>query len=348
MIKHSFKELNLENEILITDFMRTYSLTCETVYYNIQKSYSTGQKEVPVLNFLMQTDNHLLLGKDDSFYRKYRYLRSEFRKTFNMKRECTFTTLGQMTNSIEEIPLGVHIGEICDSSENWLQQIRMNYGTNYFLKTKDDYIIGPEEALILTVKEAIKNSGAKRLLELGAGTGEVSAHAMRSFSELEVFVNEVSKSLTDHLSNYISLNAEKTGNKSNLLVGDAKDIIIPEVDVVCSGIFYGELPALIKEKGKEIAQKIKDGVFIIQSGMLENLFSLLVIDPEILPEIRLWPWYDNRMNLRNLFSEVNHFYLCGEMITLASQNRLLNEKIINSLSDKTTTFELGQYEIENR
>lgn len=57
--------------------------------------------------------------------------------------------------------------------------------------------------------------------------------------------------------------------------------------------------------------------------------------------IKSWPWYDERMNLRRHFREVNHFYLCGEIITLASQNGSLNKKIIKSLSDKITDFELG-------
>lgn len=34
------------------------------------------------------------------------------------------------------------------------------------------------------------------------------------------------------------------------------------------------------------------------------------------------------------------FDLSGEIITLASQNRLINDRIIDSLSDKITAFEL--------
>ena len=354
MKKLLFKELNLKDKEAIISFIERNALRCNTVYYDTQRCYSANQRRVEVFNFLMQSDNFMLLGKDDSFYKRYRSLRSEFRKAFNMEKECAFTnvcsglivvpsgvrTPGRPIKAINDIPLGVNLEKISESSEDWLKRIKQKYEAEYALRTKEGYIIGPEEALILSVKEALRTTGKKRLLDLGAGTGEVSAYALRRFKGLEVFVNEASPHLTEDLSNYLLSVAIKTGNKLKMLSGDAKQILIPDVDIICAGIFYGELPELIKQKGEEIARKLKDGVFVLQSGMLENLFALLVIDPTILPDIKIWPWYDERMNLRNFFKEVNHIYLCGEIITLASQNNSTNQKIIKNLEDKITQFKL--------
>mgnify|MGYP001184896874 CR=1 FL=1 len=218
------------------------------------------------------------------------------------------------------------------------RNLNKKYGTKYLLKTKERYIIGPEEPPLLIAESYLKFFIPKYVFEIGAGTGEVSAFILNNTKDSKVYVNDKSPYLKSHLDNYLPKISRK---RVSIIVRDIQKVKIPKLDLLISGIFYGELPKLMKNKGKEIKKALgKNGLFVIQSGMLENMFALTIIEPSLFPKIKEWNWYNNRYDLRNYFDYVLSFFLEGEIITLASQNKTVIKKIKQKLNKKIIPLNL--------
>ena len=122
---------------------------------------------------------------------------------------------------------------------------------------------------------------------------------------------------------------------------DIQRVKIPKSNLIISGIFYGELPKLMKNKGQELKRSLgKKGLLVIQSGMLENMFALTVLEPSLFPQIQEWAWYDPKYNLKKYFNHVSSFFIEGEIITLASQNNKIITKIKHDLKNKIVSLKL--------
>ncbi len=162
-------------------------------------------------------------------------------------------------------------------------------------------------------------------------SGEISAFILKNSDKTQVFINEKSPHLKHHLHKYLESISKK---RSIFLLKDYKKIKIPKTDLIISGIFYGEIPYLIKEKGEELKKSLsKKGLLVIQSGMPENLFALSVIDNSIFPSIKKWAWYNEKYDLRRLFKNVKTIFLDGEIITIASQSKESIRKVIENLKE---------------
>jgi len=348
MEKVLFNETSYCKDEKFLKFMEKYHLICEYLYKDKLKCYSANQKEADILIFILKTSSPLLLGEGNYFYGKYRILRYEFRKLFSLIKECEFKNICpgiliypdesssneriMIKNSNDKTPLGIKVEKIKNNSEGWLLKVRNRYGTQHLLKTKEGYIIGPEESLLLITETYLRLFTPKKVLEMGAGTGEVSAFILKNAKNSKAYVNEKSPYLKEHLKNYLSKIFKK---RVKIIFGDIQKIKIPKVDLIISGIFYGELPKLMKNKGEQIKNALgKKGLFIIQSGMLENMFALTIIDPSIFPKILGWKWYNHKYDLRNYFNYVFSFFLEGELITLASQDKKIIKKIRKDLNKK--------------
>jgi hypothetical protein len=354
MEKISFKDTLYNKDKSFLRFMYKYKLNCDYILNDNLNCYSTNQNKAKVLIFVMKTDYPLLFGNEKSFYEAYRILRSDFRKAMGLVKECEFKDIcsgiliypnklsfnrkRMLKNSKKKTPLGVKIEEITNKSERWLLNLNKNYGVKYLLKTNEGYIIGPEESLLLITDSYLKHFQPKVIFEIGAGTGETSAFILKNTKVDTAYINEKSFYLKKHLINYFK---EISKKRVRFIIKDIQKVKIPKTDLLISGVFYGELPFLIKNKGKEIKKALgKKGLFVIQSGMLENMFALTIIEPSLFPKIKEWEWYNPQYNLKNYFNQVTSFFLNGEIITLASQDKEVITKTKESLIKRIALLNL--------
>lgn len=345
MKKQKFKFSKYSQNKRFINFLKKYNLNCNYFFKGNINCYSANCENINVVTFILESKNINLLGETDSFYSKYRTLRSEFREAIGLSNECQFericpgiiiipsehTFKGSSIKKKRETPFGFKIENINSKSPRWLEKMRKKYGIKYVLKTKENYIIGPEEAFFSLAKNLLRKKEAKIYTEIGAGSGELSHYILENREDVILNINEASPHLKNHLKKYFI----KYGDRINYLLKDIKKIDIPKSDVIFCGIFYGELPSLIKEKGKKIIDALGDkGLLVIQSAMPENLFALIILNPSLLQEIKKWRWYDDKYDLTKKFKYIKTIYLKGEIFILASQNKEIIKDALKNLNAK--------------
>jgi len=352
MNRHKFRDSKYSKNAKFISFLEKHDLECKYFYEGEMVCYSANCKRVKVINFIFNSRNINLLGEGSSFYKKYRTLRSEFRKVMGLLNECQFkdicpgfiiipskkTFKGNSINKTKETSFGFKVEKVNIESPEWIKNMERKYGIKYILKTKEGYLIGPEEIFFPLVRNLLKKEEIKTYTEIGAGSGELSHYILRKRKDTLLNINEISPHLKGHLKKYFS----NFKDRVNYFLKDANKINFPKSNVIFCGIFYGELPELLDKKGKQIINALGNkGLLIIQSAMPENLFSLIILDPRIFPQIKYWPWYKKSYDLNLKFRFVKNIYLRGEILTLASQDKKIIDDTLNNISYKDLDIKNG-------
>ncbi|HKS26988.1 MAG TPA: class I SAM-dependent methyltransferase [Pyrinomonadaceae bacterium] len=202
---------------------------------------------------------------------------------------------------------------------SYYDEIHERYGVRWLLQDGRGITIGPDVGLLFGLIAALKDSkGIDTFIDLGAGTGELSAYLINKGLAKNIYINEVSQHLREHLHSYLEELSRGKEVSIDYQFTDASEFVLPErADVVSMGIYYGAQPFFLERHGQRLREALgPEGLLMIQSGMLENRFNISSVtgDDERLLD---WPWYNERCCLKTYFSEIESVFVADEIITLA-------------------------------
>jgi hypothetical protein len=206
---------------------------------------------------------------------------------------------------------------------SYYDEIHQKYGVRWLLQDGRGITIGPDVGLLFALHATLKVfPRIDTFVDLGAGTGELSAFLIKNVLAKTIHVNEYSPHLREHLQSYLDqLRAKKDLNLVYQFT-DASEFQLPDkAEVVSMGIYYGAQPFFLARHGERLQRALdENGLLIIQSGMLENGFNISSItgDDERLFD---WSWYNEKCCLKTYFSEVTNIFLADEVITLACNSK---------------------------
>ena len=213
--------------------------------------------------------------------------------------------------------------ERVENLNSYYDEIHRRYGVRWVLQDGRGITIGPDVGLLFALHAALKDSPRiDTFVDLGAGTGELSAFLINKGLAENININEYSPHLREHLQTY--LEQIRGGKDVNIeyQFTDASEFVLPhKAELVSMGIYYGAQPFFLERHGKSLRTALgEDGLLIIQSGMLENRFNISSItgDDERLFD---WCWYNEKCCLKTYFSEIASIFLADEIITLACKSK---------------------------
>jgi len=223
------------------------------------------------------------------------------------------------------------------TNNEYYKYIHNTYGLEWLLQDGNKIVIGPDIGLFYGMLAYTKLYGTiNKFLDVGTGTGELSAYLIKNNLVKSITANEISDHLKSHIQTYLG-EVNKT-NQVNIeyQFGDALIMNIPETfDLLSLGIYYGAQPDFFKNHGQKIRKSLSEnGAVIIQSGMLEGKFNLSSIlgDNE---DLYNWEWYNKENTLSEYFTNIESIFVAHEIITMASNSkdtiRKLKEILINDL-----------------
>jgi|GEM_PF-1676942 len=324
------------------------------------KTYSSQNLIIPCVNYYISFNNKYLFGKgnfSDEVYPRYRRMRNDWKNILkksgiklysdiavgfvpllgsaNLKKNEKFKY-----KKDQKKPIGTKIVNITKDSLYYYEKMAARFNVEFALKESRGMFVGPEKGMLCALEAACNI--LKKIdcfVDVGAGTGEMSAYVLKNYNPKKVVINEISQNLKKHLRNY--LKKISGNNKTKLIFSfqDCQKIKFPTAsDVISVGVFYGVQPSLIQDKGSEMAKSLgKRGLLLIQSAMPETLFNqhILMGDED---RLNKWPWYSKKFILSNYFSCVKTFFIDNQFITLASQSHYLVSKIITKLDKEVISY----------
>ncbi len=322
-------------------------------------TYASHNLKIYCVNYYIAFSNANLFGKGsfaEEIYPRYRKMRSDWRQELKKSGvEMTNFALGFVPLLASEDktrannfkykkelikPLGTEIIKINNNSPVYYQEMAKRFKVKFALKEANGFFIGPERGMMY-VLEAINSARHKIncFIDIGAGTGELSAYVLRNCHPQKVIVNEISPKLKPHLKNYLGEINKNNSVKITFDFKSCEEISIPiKTDLISVGVFYGFQPSLLRNKISEITKSLgRDGVLLIQSAMPETLFSQHILLGD-LNGVNNWPWYSKKFILTNYFSRVESFFIDNQFIILASQSSDLINKIMKKIDKKTIPY----------
>lgn len=208
------------------------------------------------------------------------------------------------------------------NQHSYYDDIHRRYGINWLLQDGRGITIGPDVGLLFAVHAALEvYSEIETFVDLGAGTGELSAFLIRKELARNIHINEYSPHLKEHLQTYLDeIRGDRNVNIAYQFTDASEFQLPPKAELVSMGIYYGAQPFFLERHGEELRAALgESGLLLIQSGMMENRFnisSLIGDDPRLFD----WNWYDARCCLKTYFSSITSVFLADEIITMASNS----------------------------
>lgn len=313
-------------------------------------TYDNPDRNVCCINYYIEFNNRNLFGRgsfSDEVYPRYRKMRADWKKYLKSLGihlgsdfAVGFVPILDKDNRAgapyeKEVgrPLGARIVKITAKSPKYYRGMAKKFGVKFALKEGGGMLVGPENGMMIALKAAADSmSQVGRFLDVGAGTGEISAYIIKNYHPYEVVVNDISPVLEQHLVSYLGKARNDLPVKIAINIADCRQLTIPKkIDLASLGVFYGGQPEFLKKKGREISKSLSAcGALIIQSSMPDTLFNqhLLMGDCE---GIKIWPWYSCGFNLINNFSQVESFFVDNQFMIIAANSRETVVGIINSL-----------------
>lgn len=305
-------------------------------------TYGSANQIVSCANFYIVFNNQNLFGDGDfgtEIYPRYRQIRTDWYKALKQEGVDLFkqavvgfvpllkkrptTIYNDPYLKSNGTPLGIEIENIHDTESDYFKKISKKFDLNYALKERGGAYVGPEGGmLVMLEKICMQYSRIDCFVDIGAGTGELSAFVVKNFPVKKIIVNELSNHLSEHLNNYLGKLATINYVRYRLFANDCKKMSFPEkTDIISVGVFYGDQPSFIKEKGGQISKSLgRQGILLIQSAMPEAIFTHLLIVGKN-EEFKNWPWYSISYNLYQYFNYIATFFIENEFITIASNSK---------------------------
>lgn len=223
------------------------------------------------------------------------------------------------------------------TNNKYYKYIHNEYGLNWLLQDGNKIVIGPDVGLFYGMLAYVKLYGnINNFLDVGTGTGELSAYLIKNNLVKNITASEISEHLKSHITTYLD-ELNKTNQVSiDYQFVDALKMELPEtIDLLSLGIYYGAQPDFFKNHGHKISKSLSEnGAVIIQSGMLEGKFNLSSIlgDNE---DLYNWEWFNKENTLSEYFTNIESIFVAHEVVTIASNNedtvKKLKEILINDL-----------------
>jgi len=320
------------------------------------KTYSSPDKTILCPNFYIGFNNPYLLGNGDysrEVYPRYRKLRSDWRKFLTESNIQIFKNIAPgfiplLINGKrklgkaypkEKASLVKYIIPIEQIKLKYYKKLKKEFDVKFALKEEKGMLIGPEGGMLRGIDEIGKLlNKIKYFIDIGAGTGELSAYVIKKYGGENIIVNESSPYLKEHLKKYLKEISEKHKAEINFQFFDCQKIRFPlKADLISIGVFYGMQPSFIKKRGREIAKILGNkGVLMIQSSMPETIFNhhVLMGDEK---NLKNWPWYSKNLTLPYYFPYYSTHYIDNQFITFASYSSKTIDEIKNCF-DKVLTF----------
>ncbi|MBU2634674.1 MAG: hypothetical protein KJ674_05555 [Nanoarchaeota archaeon] len=329
------------------------------------QTYTSQNSKIHCVNYYIMFDNKDLFGKgnfSDEIYPRYRKMRNDWKNVLKNSGIKLYSNIAvgfvpllssNNTKMIKkfkyqkehEKPLGTKILSIDDINSDYYKEMAKEFNVRFALKESGGMFVGPERGMMY-VLEVVCNILEKIdcFIDIGAGTGEVSAYVLKKCDPQKVVVNEISQNLKTHLKNYLKKIVKNNKIKIIFSFQDCRKIKFPsKVNLISVGVFYGVQPSFIKCKGSEIVKSLgKKGLLLIQSSMPETLFSQHILMGDV-NGVNKWPWYSEKFILSNYFSCVESFFIDNQFITLASQSHDLVNKILIKLGKNVIPYANFQF-----
>lgn len=362
---------------LSSDFFSPIGGSIEKIYYINRKNFEIQNpkyKNILACTVFIRFSNKTVFGEKDydfyDVYRIYRQMRHDWWDYLDNHGIPIFNTASQIVPlffpllsskahnkgkypSQKEEAYGCELISINDliQESRYYKSLKVKYELKYALKEQNDIVIGPDGGLLAALAATIKaKKSLNNFIDIGAGTGELSAYAIKKGNCRYIFANDYSPILKKHLYSYVGNMAKKKKTIFKLQIKNALNFNFPNVkkiDAISIGIFYGAQPSFITKYGLRLKNILSpDGILFIQSGQLEGLFNLSLIHPCIpeSSELENWPWYKSQYNLGFWFGKnVTSLVMHGEIVTLASSSSTVLSKVVQ-LARKNGATDLMKYE----
>ncbi|MFZ4632450.1 MAG: hypothetical protein ACOYL8_04630 [Patescibacteria group bacterium] len=333
------KTIKLLNEKTEVFFKKIGGKIIKIDVFNLT-TFSSPDKKIPCFNYYIEFNSSNIFGSgsfSNNVYPRYRKMRTDWKKFLSESEiknfnKIAFGFIPCLSNKIttyeakyklEKMILKNKIDSINKLSSEYFKKLKKTYDLRFCLKEKDGFLIGPEGGLLAAVDAAGKYfNSINNFVDIGAGTGELSAYIIKKYRVNKVIINEASYDLKDHLKSYLGEVSKIRKVDINFQFKDCRKIVLPKSsNIISLGVFYGFQPSFIKERGAEIKKILgENGVLIIQSAMPEAQFSYQVLMGRI-AGLKKWPWYSNHVRIPSYFKYSRTFYIDNQFITLASQSR---------------------------
>lgn len=323
------------------------------------ETYSSYNYKIPCVNYYVSFDNKYLFGVGNfatEIYPRYRKMRDNWKKYL---KECGvklypdlalgFVPMLELSNKEKnkkfqypkenKKPLGVEILTIDENSPDYYLKMSKEFGVNFMLKEGGGMFIGPEGGMMSVLESICRVKKIDCLVDVGAGTGEISAYVLKKSHPKKVVVNELSLKLRIHLKRYLGKMIH-SGTDIIFSFGDCNKMKLPNnIDLMSVGVFYGSQPSFFKNNIIKIVKKLgPQGLLLIQSSMPETLFSQHILLGD-LDGVKKWPWYSKKFILSNYFSCVESFFIDNQFIILASRSPKLVHSVIDKIDKKFIKYE---------
>lgn len=344
------------------DFFKEKGGNLKNVYHgkreNIEVMEVADEGIIDVFCLEVEFKNSNLFGKSTYLeaYRGYRQMRNDWwdylqEKGFEQWSKNT-KIIGHFipvlsSDSIKAEPYPVQkstsYGEILTkydesvTNNKYYKYIHNEYGLKWLLQDGNKIVIGPDVGLFYGMLAYVKLYGSiNNFLDVGTGTGELSAYLIKNNLVKNITASEISEHLKSHITTYLD-ELNKTNQVSiDYQFIDALKMELPEtIDLLSLGIYYGAQPDFFKNHGQKISQRLSEnGAVIIQSGMLEGKFNLssVVGDNE---DLYNWEWFNKENTLSEYFTNIESIFVAHEVVTIASNSedtvKKLKEILINDL-----------------
>ncbi len=324
-------------------------------------TFSSPDKVIPCLNFYIKFNSSTIFGRADfsnKVYPRYRKIRSDWKKFLSKSGIKNFDKIAfgfipclldkeigcGKPYELEKMTLSNEVVTIEGLNSQYFKRLKKKYDLWFCLKEKGGLLIGPEGGLLAVLDAAGKYfKSINNFIDIGSGTGELSAHIIKNYHVNKVIVNEASVTLESHLKGYLGELSKKNNVSINFQFKDCRKMLLPKSsNIVSLGVFYGFQPSFIKERGIEIKKILgKKGILIIQSAMPEAQFNYEVLIGKN-EDIKNWPWYSKYMSISHYFKYYKTFYIDNQFITISSQSKATIRNILSNISNNNrSSWELN-------
>jgi SAM-dependent methyltransferase len=313
-------------------------------------TYDHYHKRVRCLNYYIEFNNNNLFGSgsfSDEVYPRYRAMRADWKAYLrdsgvNLEKNIAVGFVpvlskashkGDAYRREDRKPFGSKIVRITKKSPKYYFEMSKKFGVKFSLKETGGMFVGPENGMMIALKAAADSLGSVgHFLDIGAGTGELSAYIIKGYHPEEVMVNDISPILGGHFHDYLKKIRNSELNKIVVNIGDCQRLNIPrKIDLASLGVFYGSQPDFFKKRGKMISRSLgASGALIVQSSMPETLFNQHLLMGDC-GGVKRWPWYSERFNIINSFFQARSFFIDNQFLIIASNSASSLKSVIKNL-----------------
>lgn len=320
-------------------------------------TYSSGNFKIPCVNYYIEFSNDNLFGKGDlskEVYPRFRKLRTDWKSYLKHQDIKLYKDLaigfipllnenpvkGFAYKKDVKKPVGVKILAVNNDSPDYYKKMVEEFGIRFMLEEDKGMLIGPESGMMCVLKAISQVRDIYDFIDIGAGTGELSAYVLKNCHPRRIIVNELSLRLKTHLKRYLQPLSLISGTKLIFNFESCIKINIPAgIDLISVGVFYGDQPSFIRLQGLNIATSLgKEGLLLMQSSMPETLFSQHILLGD-LDGLKKWPWYSDKFVISKYFSCVVSFFIDNQFITLASQSHKVINEVLENLQSKIIRYD---------